>query len=72
MNWAFEVSILSTFSSQPKSREDESGDVLRTIGLFEHLAEADFLLVIQQKVVTVCFWVGNFRPSAFLVCHNDS
>lgn len=52
--------------------KDESGDVLRTIGLFEHLAEADFLLVIQQKVVTVCFWVGNFRPSAFLVCHNDS
>lgn len=52
--------------------KDESGDVLRTIGLFEHLAEADFLLVIQQKVVTVCFGVGSFRPSAFLVCHNDS
>lgn len=55
--------------SAEEPREDESGDVLRTIGLFEHLSETDFLLVIQPKGISVAFGCRRQWTACFFLIH---
>ena len=55
--------------SAEEPREDESGDVLRTIGLFEHLPETDFLLVSQPKGISVAFGCRRQWTACFFLVH---
>lgn len=55
--------------SPEKPGEDESGFVVRTSRLFQHVQKSFVLCLVELEIVVILAWIGTAGPSFDLLCH---
>lgn len=55
--------------SPEKPGEDESGFVVRTSRLLQHVQKPFVLCLVELEIVVILAWIGTAGPSFDLLCH---
>ena len=55
--------------SPEKPGEDESGFIVRTSRLFQHVQKSFVLCLVELEIVVIPAWIGTAGPSFDLLCH---
>ena len=55
--------------SPEKPGEDESGFIVRTSRLFQHVQKSFVLCLVELEIVVIPAWIGTVGPSFDLLCH---
>ena len=55
--------------SPEKPGEDESGFVVRTSRLLQHVQKPFVLCLVELEIVVIPAWIGTAGPSFALLCH---
>ena len=55
--------------SPEKPGEDESGFVVRTSRLLQHVQKSFVLSLVELEIVVIPAWIGTAGPSFALLCH---